>query len=143
MLSAGLKLALAFSKRKSINVSILNQTQETDLTATPLPTVEEIIARFHRLRITIGLTHTQFGYASTGDPRIVKRLEEGRKANAKTRRQLGYALDELEKGHSIPMPIGKWDREQKKNIDMGAAEVGDNIPTSGRNGNLSDDDLEG
>lgn len=105
-----------------------------------MPTDAEIIARFHRLRITIGLTYTQFGYASTGVANQIQRIEQGKKPHLKSRRRIAFVLDEIEKGHSIPMPIG---REQKKNIDTGAAEVGDNIPTGGRNGNLSDEDLEG
>jgi hypothetical protein len=72
-----------------------------------IPAVAEIIARFHALRITIGLSATAFGYASTGDPGIIKKLESGRKANAKSRERMGFCLDELEKGHSVAMPTGK------------------------------------
>lgn len=72
-------------------------------TAKSLPTEEEILARFHRLRITIGLSATNFGYATMGSPGIIKRLTEGKKLQIKNRERCAYALDELEKGHSIPM----------------------------------------
>lgn len=70
----------------------------------PLPTEEEILARFHRLRITIGLSQTKFGYVAVGNPAIVGRMTSGHRLHPKTRERLAYALDELEKGHSVPIP---------------------------------------
>jgi hypothetical protein len=70
--------------------------------AKTLPTEEEILARFHRMRITIGLSASAFGYASIGSPGIINRLTTGHKLHAKNKERLAYVLDELEKGHSIP-----------------------------------------
>lgn len=80
----------------------------------PLLTEDEILARFHRLRITIGLSATNFGYTVMGQPGLIKRLTEGRKLQAKNKRRCAYALDELERGHSIPM---QRNGEQKENVD--------------------------
>lgn len=83
----------------------------------PLPTDAEIIARFHRLRITIGLSYTRFGYASTGVADQIRRIERGTKLQEKSRRRIAYCLDELEKGHSIPMVVGK------KQVELSAEDL--------------------
>jgi hypothetical protein len=69
----------------------------------PLPTEEEILARFHRLRITIGLTQTAFGYMILGQPGLIRRLTEGKSLQVKSRRKCAAALDELEREHSVPI----------------------------------------
>lgn len=81
------------------------------MSAAALPTEEQILARFHRLRITIGLSATKFGYATIGQPGLIKRIESGHKLRAKTRRICGDALDTLEREHSVPFP----QREQNEN----------------------------
>lgn len=76
---------------------------------------EEILARFHRLRITIGLSATRFGYMALGNPGAVKQIENGRKLRSSNREKCAQVLDELEREHSIPL---KAVREQKENIDI-------------------------
>lgn len=89
-------------------------------TIKPLPTEEEILARFHRLRITIGLSASAFGYASVGNPGIIGRLEKGHKLQVKNRERLSYALDEIEKGHSVPF---KSVNKKGTNLDEGRTAV--------------------
>lgn len=69
----------------------------------PLPTEEEILARFERLRITIGLSASSFGYDIMGSPGIINRLRKGHKLLAKNREKCGKALDVLEREHSVPI----------------------------------------
>lgn len=108
------------------------------MTEKPLPTVEEILARFHRLRITIGLSATSFGYLSIGNAAIIRRMESGEyKPHAANLERMGYCLDELEKGHSIPMREPRVRREQKKNEVDKSPSSKENIPI------LTDYDLEG
>jgi len=72
--------------------------------ATKAPTEEEILARFHRLRITINLSATKFGYLAAGSPNLVKRLEEGHTLREKSKFKISEVLDDLEEGHSVPVP---------------------------------------
>lgn len=71
----------------------------------PLLTEEVILARFHRLRITINLSATRFGYVSLGRPSLIKQIEGGMKLHAKSKRRLAACLDELERQHSIPLNV--------------------------------------
>lgn len=100
----------------------------------PLPTEDEILARFHRMRITIGLSRSGFGYLSVGVPNLISRLEEGHKLQPKNRERIAYCLDELEKGHSISM--------RTKPVNGKRTLAGDNNPILDRTSVLSGRELE-
>lgn len=90
-----------------------------------LPTDEEIIARFHRLRITIGLSATNFGYSATGQPNLIKRLTEGHSIRINGRRRCATVLDTLEREHSVPVPAS---REHNENKLVDSKSTKENIP---------------
>lgn len=88
--------------------------------STALLSEEVILARYHRLRITIGLSATRFGYVSVGRPSLIKQLEEGHTLRAKSKRRLAECLDTLEREHSVALS------ENKTRTKLDAEE---NIPT--------------
>lgn len=98
--------------------------------AKSLPTEAEILARFHRLRITIGLSATKFGYLVIGQPGLIKRLEGGHSMRVKGRQQCSDMLDELEREHSVPIPTKENEKRTKPlDVPLENIPISENIPS--------------